>query len=162
MQRENNIDLLFKSKKHIIVVENKIDSKINGKSEKSNANGKYNSQLSRYHDYIEKEYRNIETKKYFVLAPEYNDISQQQLEGVYENGVEYQLKTYNKLYEIFEKLKYSPFGGTSPEQEFLFSQFQKSLEYLTWSKGRQRERTAYIRLKQRIKELDTIQKSKNK
>ena len=31
-EKEKNIDLLFKSERHIIVVENKIDSSINGRS----------------------------------------------------------------------------------------------------------------------------------
>lgn len=162
-EREESIDLLFKSDKHIIVVENKIDSKINGKFEEPNEKGKYNSQLSRYYDYIEKTYSNIETRKYFVLAPEYNDISQQQLNDVYEKGDKFTLKTYNQLFQKFQNLEYSTLGlNPSSEQKFLFSQFKKSLEYLTWSKGKQRERIAYIRLKQRITELNTIQQSKNK
>ena len=162
-EREKDIDLLFKSNNHIIVVENKIDSKINGKSKEPNEKGKYNSQLSKYYDYVEKEYSNIKERKYFVLAPEYNDISQQQLNDVYEKGDQFVLKTYNQFFDKFKELKYSPLGLTpSSEQEFLFSQFKKSLEYLTWSKGKQRERIAYIRLKQRITELNTIQQSKNK
>lgn len=162
-EREESIDLLFKSDKHIIVVENKIDSKINGKSKESNEKGKYNSQLSKYYDYIEKTYSYIETRKYFVLAPEYNDISQQQLNDVYEKGDKFILKTYNQLFEKFQNLEYSPLGlNPSSEQKFLFSQFKKSVEYLTWSKGKQRERIAYIRLKQRVTELNAIQKSKNK
>ena len=162
-EREESIDLLFKSDKHIIVVENKIDSKINGKSEKPNEKGKYNSQLSRYYDYIEKTYSNIKTKEYFVLAPEYNDISQQQLKDVYEKGDRFSLKTYNQLFREFKNLEYSPLGlNPSSEQKFLFSQFKKSLEYLTWSRGKQRERIAYIRLKQRITELNAIQQSINK
>ena len=154
-EKEKNIDLLFKSDYHVIVVENKIDSKINGKSESSNENGKYNSQLSKYYDYVEREYSNIKTRRYFVLAPEYNDISQQQLNDVYEKGDKYILKTYNQLFQTFNYLSYSPLGVTpSDEQKFLFSQFKKSLEYLTWSRGKQRERIAYIRLKQRIAELN--------
>jgi len=162
-EREKGIDLLFKSNNHIIVVENKIDSKINGKSENSNRNGKYNSQLSKYYDYVEETYSNIETRKYFVLAPEYNDISQQQLNDVYEKGDQFTLMTYNQLFQQFKNLEYSPLGlNPSSEQKFLFSQFKKSLEYLTWSRGKQRERIAYIRLKQRITELNAIQKSKSK
>ncbi len=154
-EKEKNIDLLFKSDNHVFVVENKIDSKINGKSESPNKNGKYNSQLSKYYDYVERKYFDIQTRKYFVLAPEYNDISQQQLNDVYENGDKYILKTYNQLFQTFNDLSYSPLGVTpSDEQKFLFSQFNKSLEYLTWSRGKQRERTAYIRLKQRIAELN--------
>lgn len=154
-EKEKNIDLLFKSDRHVIVVENKIDSKINGKSESSNENGKYNSQLSKYYDYVEREYANNKITRYFVLAPEYNDISQQQLNDVYEKGDKYILKTYNQLFQTFNLLSYSPLGVTpSDEQKFLFSQFKKSLEYLTWSGGKQRERIAYIRLKQRIAELN--------
>ena len=37
----------------------------------------------------------------------------------------------------------------SEESNFLFNQFVKSIEYLTWSNGRQREYVQYIRLKQK-------------
>lgn len=154
-EKENNIDLLFKSDKHVIVVENKIDSKINDRSKTPNKNGKYDSQLSKYYDYIEKKYSIVETREYFVLAPEYNDISEQKLKGIYEKGDKYTLKTYNQLFQILKHLTYSPLDlEPTDEQKFLFSQFKKSVEYLTWSRGKQRERTAYIRLKQRIAELN--------
>ena len=89
-------------------------------------------------------------------------ISQQQLNDVYEKGDKFTLKAYNQLFQKFQNLEYSPLGlNPGSEQKFLFSQFKKSVEYLTWFKGKQRERIAYIRLKQRITELYTIQQPKN-
>ncbi len=153
-EKEKNIDLLFKSEKHVVVIENKIDSQINGVSPTVNANGKRNSQLSKYYEYIEKEYSDIQSHKYFILAPEYNGISRDSLNN-YESGEHYILKNYNQLFAVLDTFAYRPLNN-NPSQEslFMFNQFKKSIEFLTWSKGKQREKTAYIRLKQRIEELN--------
>lgn len=154
-EKEENIDLLFKSNNHIVIVENKIDSKINGVSNNPNANGKFESQLSKYYRYVESKYSHVPSRNYFVLAPEYNELTRETLNERYENGNQYVLKSYNDLFNSFINLQYRPNGHqASSEGTFLFSQFKKSIEYLTWSKGKQRERTAYIRLKQRLDELD--------
>lgn len=153
-EREKRIDLLIKSNDKIIVVENKIDSKINGDDREKNENGKYNSQLSAYYNYIEKKYPK-HYKKYVVLAPEYNGLTQEKLDTYYENGEQYELKTYNEMFEKFKNQVYMPLGHESSELgKFLFTQFLKGIEYLTWSTAKQHEKTAYIRLKQRIQELD--------
>lgn len=154
-EKEKNIDLLFKSKNHIVVVENKIDSYINGINKKTGVNSKKESQLSKYYSHIEKKYKSIENRKYFILAPGYSEITQDILNQEYENGIKYTLKKYNDLFNILKDVSYKPLGTeASGDGKFLFKQFKKSIEYLTWSKARQQERTGYIRLKQRIKELD--------
>ena len=161
-EKEKNIDLLFKSNNHVIVVENKIDSDINNVSKTQNDTGKYESQLSKYYKYIEKEYGDINKegyrkyRKFFVLAPEYSSISQDKLNKYYENGEEYKLKTYTEFHQkVLDHFQYRPMGmDPSLDAKFLFKQFKDSIEYLTWSNAKQRENTAYIRLKQRIRELD--------
>jgi hypothetical protein len=159
-EKENSIDLLFKSDKHIIVLENKIDSDINGVSKIPNTNGKYKSQLSKYYDYIEKKYKNY-IKKFFVLSPEYSSISSKKLDSYYERGNEYTLKHYSDLYEkVLDKFEYKPLGiDPSDESKFFFNQFKQSIQYLTWSSAKQKEHIAYIRLKQRIRELDEKKKT---
>lgn len=157
-EREKKIDLLIKSDDHIIVVENKIDSKINGEDKEKNENGKHNSQLSIYYDYIKNKYQNKyrdDHKKFFVLAPEYNGLTQEELNTYYKYGKKYNLKTYSEMYDVFKNQVYKPLGHDASELgKFLFAQFLKGIEYLTWSTAKQHEKTAYIRLKQRIQELD--------
>ena len=151
IREKENIDLLLESDNHIVVIENKIDSDIN--INKKNTSGKFDSQLSKYYNAITSKYLN-KNCRFFVLAPEYNKITQEKLKSDYEEGDNYTLKNYTDLYKIFSKLKYKPYNRKASKQgKFLFSEFVKSIEYLTWSKAKQYERTSYIRLKQRLKEL---------
>lgn len=156
-EKEKSIDLLFVSDSHVVVVENKIDSDINGVSQFLNSNGKKNSQLSKYYNYIttSANYSIIPNKHFFVLAPEYNTITQEELDNDYECGSKYKLKSYNELFDSIKDVEYRPLGQDASELgKFLYEQFLKGIEYISWSKAKQHERTAYIRLKQRIKELD--------
>lgn len=156
-EKEKSIDLLFVSDNHVVVVENKIDSDINGVSQILNSNGKKNSQLSKYYNHIttSANYSTIPNKHFFVLAPEYNTITQEELDNDYECGSEYKLKSYNELFDSIKDVPYRPLGQDASELgRFLYEQFLKGIEYISWSKAKQHERTAYIRLKQRIKELD--------
>lgn len=156
-EKEKSIDLLFVSENHVVVVENKIDSGINGVSSARNGNGKYESQLSKYFAHISTgdKFRSIPHKHFFVLAPEYNTITQEELINEYECGDRYVLKTYNSLFDSLKRAIYRPLGRDASELgEFLFNQFLRGVEYISWSKAKQHERTAYIRLKQRIQELE--------
>lgn len=144
-REEKHIDLLFKSKNHVIVIENKIDS------------GLHDAQLNDYYTYVEKEYKDIKNKLYFILKPEYNSISEKLIKE-YENGDKYikngPPKTYKQLFEVIKNEEYAPTTSVvSEHSKFMFDEFKKSIEYLTWSKAQQLERTSYIRLKQRIEEL---------
>ena len=159
--RENdNIDLLLLSDRHAIVIENKIDSCING-SLTINEHNKYDSQLNKYYEILhnpnDERFNQIQSnnKKFFILVPEYNPITREELDERYENGDKYALKTYNDLFEFVDAADYLPLGQ-NPTQlgEFMFKEFKKTIEYISWSKAQQRERTAYIRLKQRLLELD--------
>ena len=156
-EKEKSIDLLFVSNNHVIVVENKIDSDINGVAPEPNENGKRNSQLSKYYNHIQHDtkFSHIAHKHFYVLAPEYNSISRTKLDNDYEKGEFYILKTYNQLFDLLSSLQYRPQNSDASELgTFLFGQFVKGIEYISWPKARQQERTAYIRLKQRIKELN--------
>lgn len=87
-EKEKGIDLLFVSDSHVVVVENKIDSDINGVSQSLNSNEKKKSQLSKYYNHIitSANYSKIPNKHFFVLAPEYNTITQEELNNDYECG----------------------------------------------------------------------------
>lgn len=140
-REEKHIDLLLKSKNHIIVIENKIDS------------GLHDNQLNKYYNYVENEYKAIANKSYFILKPEYNSITGEIAKNK-TNGDKYSIKTYKELYEVIKNEKYNPPTPSVTERsQFLFEEFKKSIEYLTWSKAQQLERTSYIRLNQRIQEL---------
>lgn len=165
-----NIDLLFLSDSHAIVIENKIDSDIKRDSETKNPETeKYSSQLSKYYKFVQDATDKIfedksipsENKKFFVLAPEYNPITQKILNDDYECGSKYKYVTYTDLLEHIKNKKYHPLGlEPSKLGKFLFSEFIKTIEYISWSKAMQRERTAYIRLAQRINELKNKHKLK--
>ena len=166
IREKEHIDLLFVSKNHVVVVENKIDAEITNKSKTPNANGKHTSQLSNYYTYITtKEYSCVPNKHFFVLAPEYNPLTQNELNNVYESGNYYTLKSYRDLYNsILAHAHYQPLGrvvGQNTLGYFLFREFVRGIQYISWSKAKQRETTAYIRLKQRMQELETEDQQDN-
>ncbi len=115
-ESEYNIDILVKSTNHIIVIENKIKSSINGIDEKHNIGSKLvQTQLSKYYKYIQKTYPNKE-KKYFIFAPNYNHLK---LDS-YECGENYQLIEYKEIYDFFEKNK-NLYKNIKYFSEFLFA-----------------------------------------
>lgn len=150
-REEHDIDLLFISKNHVIVIENKIDSDINGVKKGISPNP---SQLSKYYTYIDKKYKKITNHAFFILAPEYNTAVAPNYLNSFLNGNNYTIKTYREFANFLSKCRYSPLGKEiTQEQRFMFNQFILNVQYLGWSKAQQRENTAYIRLKQRIEEL---------
>jgi len=146
-REEFDIDLLIKSNKRSIVIENKIDSDINGKKE--NQNGKTISQLSKYYNYVETKYDKLD-RHYFILAPEYSLISRSYIDS-FVNGDVYKIITYRDLLTVISNWEYSPNGLTATEkQKFIFGEFKDNINYLTWSKAKQSEYIAYMRLKQTL------------
>lgn len=160
LREENHIDLLLKSEKHVIVIENKIDSNINGEKE-SNSKLK-ESQLSAYYQYVmkDKSFKNAkkENKHFFILEPEYSSITRKKLDENYKNGKEYHILHYNELYDVLKNVEYNPYGKQNDKEKekraFLYQEFLHGLKYISSSKAEQMKETAYIRLKQRINELD--------
>lgn len=163
IREKEHIDLLFVSQNNVVVIENKIDASITNVKQAVNRNGKHDSQLSNYYKFITtKEYRRIPNKYFFVLAPEYNSITREDLDNYYESGDHYTLKTYRDLFTMLSDPStiYQPLGIPVEENTqayFLFKEFVQGIAYISWSKAKQRENTAFIRLKQRMKELERHQ-----
>lgn len=95
-REKDNIDLLIENEDSVIIVENKIKSKINGV--KSESSGKIESQLSKY---VEKAYEEYGHKKlnFYIFAPDYNQINL----DIYECGDEYKIINYSKIYDFYFK-----------------------------------------------------------
>ena len=159
-REDDHVDLLLVSDKHVIVIENKIDSNINGEKE-SNKEQK-ESQLSSYYKSVteDKRFEWIDKSNihFFILQPQYSSITREKLNDEYLNGKEYEIIYYDELYSELRNLKYNPYGnkdaGNQEKRDFLFEQFIESLKYISSSKAEQMKETAYIRLKQRINELN--------
>lgn len=95
-REKDNIDLLIENEDSVIIIENKIKSKING--EKSKSSGKKESQLSKY---VKKSYERYGNKKlnFYIFTPDYNQINL----DIYENGDKYTLINYSQIYDFYFK-----------------------------------------------------------
>ena len=153
LREEDNIDLMIKSKSHFIIVENKTDSQIRIYGDED-PNGQNDSQLNKYYEYGEEKYSNY-SKHYFLLAPDYYNMNEEILNSYYLNGDKFIYKKYSELFEVIKDYTYNPIGGCNEYSNFLFKEFCHSIEYLTWSTAKGKERTALIRLKQRINDLNS-------
>ena len=104
-REKDNIDLLIETedietKKSVIIIENKIKSKING--ERLNSNGEVESQLSKYVNYAKKEYKELYDKdkvEFFIFAPDYNQIDLNN----YKYGDKYTPVRYSQIYDFYFK-----------------------------------------------------------
>lgn len=95
-REKDNIDLLVEKDDSVIIIENKIKSKING--EKSTLSGKKESQLSKYVK-IAKENYSDKNLYFYIFAPDYNQINL----DIYEEGNKYKLINYSQIYEFYLK-----------------------------------------------------------
>ncbi len=95
-REEDNIDLLIANDEEVIIIENKIKSKINGIiSESSNG---IESQLSKYVNDVEgNEKYNNKKLNFYIFAPDYNQIN---LED-YKDGDKYTLISYSRIYNFY-------------------------------------------------------------
>ena len=146
-REDNHIDILLKSDKDLIVIENKIDSHING-TKKSNKKKK-DSQLSSYYDYAESFDLNTH---YYLLKPKYNSITKEELRKNYKYGDKYSIIDYEDLYKVITKPN-SYINNKDPRKVFLYEQFVEGIKYVKSTKSEQMREIAYIRLKQRLDEL---------
>ena len=153
LREEKNIDLIIKSKSHFIIIENKTDSEIRIYGEK-NPNGSNDSQLNKYFNYVETNYSNY-SRHYYLLVPDYYNMNQEMLNSYYINGENFIYKKYSELLRLIKDYDYNPIGGCDEYSRFMFMEFCHSIEYLTWSTAKGKERTSLIRLKQRINELNS-------
>lgn len=103
-REHENIDIYIDADSHLIVIENKIKSKINGvQGKRHDLTGEYvQSQLSKYYDYADKERRDRPLKCYIFL-PDYNYCD----EGLekFVAHEEYTVIRYSTIYDFF--LKYN-------------------------------------------------------
>lgn len=99
-REKHNIDLLIEDNKDIIVIENKIKSGINGVSIRHDfsEDGLIQSQLSRYHEYIESK-KERKDSHYFIFIPDYNKVDLSK----YTGSKRYTVINYSKLYDFFSK-----------------------------------------------------------
>lgn len=146
-REDNHIDILLKSDTDLIVIENKIDSHING-TKKSNKKKK-DSQLSSYYDYAESFGLNTH---YYLLKPKYNSITKEELRKNYKSGDKYSIIDYEDLYKVITKPN-SYINNKDPRKVFLYEQFVEGIKYVKSTKSEQMREIAYIRLKQRLDEL---------
>lgn len=88
-----NIDLWIRDEKHVLVIENKIKSGLNGKTDE----GK--NQLNKYYDYTESYIKEnkIDEAHYFIFAPNYNDI----LIEDEAMKTQYKIVYYSEIYDFF-------------------------------------------------------------
>lgn len=129
-REESNIDILVKSNDKTVVIENKIKSALNGHLEEDVNGEEYKNQLKRYYEYVERKYKNA---KYFIFAPDYNPVNQENFGEVEVDGKRIKMKDYwrvvrySKILEFCEK--YSGFNGT--KEEWNFNEFKKALKVHT-------------------------------
>lgn len=95
-REKDNIDLLIENDDSVIIIENKIKSKINGV--KSESSRKIESQLSKYVEYANKEYKN-KIVNFYIFLPNYNQIN---LDS-YKHGDKYNIINYSKIYDFYFK-----------------------------------------------------------
>ena len=90
-----NIDLWIRDERHVLVIENKIKSGFNGKTD----DGK--NQLNKYYEYTERYIKEngIDEAYYFVFVPNYNDLSMDDL-MIKEK---YKIIYYSEIYDFFRE-----------------------------------------------------------
>lgn len=112
MRETNDIDLLLLSEKNsiAIVIENKIGSH-------EHASTGFDSQLTKYHSFIEKAYPQIKTKIYVYLSPK------GELPRDKKNKKDWQILSYLSIVEIVEKLLEDNKERLSSEVEMLIQNY---------------------------------------
>lgn len=134
------IDLWIEDEQHIIVIENKIKSGINGIDETG-------SQLEYYYDFAKgmAEGRDggshKKTTHFFVLAPQYNMINLHS----YPRGPEYYPVTYNDLYDFFSE------NSNLYQDDRYFGDFLKGLERHTKTMSELNQDVMNVRFAERIR-----------
>lgn len=115
---ECNIDLLIKSQRHVIVIENKIKSGINGFGHDIKTEEDAKSQLDKYYTHVCKNYSERECH-FFLLTPNYNIIDPLK----YAQNGEYKSLLYSDIYEFFSEVK-----SDALEKDKYFDDFKIALK----------------------------------
>ena len=96
-ETEKNIDLLIRDEHNVIVVENKINSHINGRVFTRISKENEYTQLAKYFEYATKEYPNKKLSC-CLLIPDHNDIDLKP----YEKGDKYVKVFYSEVYDFLK------------------------------------------------------------
>lgn len=160
-REKNHVDLLISDGTHLIIIENKIKSDING------------TQLTDYcylthgmkknkNDYIENEnlkdkfikYRD-DNKKFCLFAPDYNHIKKDELTAKCnidkkKKEYKYELVEYSKIWDYFSN-HYSTKDG---EKDSYYDEFLNAIERHSHGVDNIQEQQMFERFEERIKELN--------
>ena len=146
VREENNIDILIKADDHVIVIENKIKSALNGHPEEDINGEIFKNQLVKYYQYVEEKYSD-KTRRYFLFAPNYNHVDEDNL-GSTGNGVEmknvWKVIRYDTILQVFKKYQ-GKFTNTS--DKWYYEEFLKALEIHTVDSYKNYYRDMLMRLK---------------
>jgi len=96
-ESNNHIDLWIEDSNNIIVIENKIKSKINGERHDIYSE-KIQSQLKEYYEYT-MEKREGKNTYFYIFSPNYNYINLSK----YESGEKYSIVNYSQIYDFYLK-----------------------------------------------------------
>ena len=132
-REENHIDLMFYNSGHLVIVENKIKSELNG-IEKDEKGQIIKTQLDDYYEAVEEIKEKYKIKclipNCFILAPDYSPLKHYELAhpNPFTNhiliGKHFTLVFYSEIYNfLLPYLKKAPYS-----KDALFIQFVKSLE----------------------------------
>lgn len=169
-REERNIDIVLNDTQKVIVVENKIKSALNGaESEISDSTTgnkiKCKDQLIRYYSYIEDKYQSQKSKYYFIFAPDYNHIEQEEFGwGEDKNGSIVQMKNewkivrYSMIFEGIRDYKIAEDENlNNPFDKKLFEEFLKALYVHTDSSAN----NYYRQMQKRLLRIKNKQGEKN-
>ena len=94
---KGRIDLLAEGNNHVIAIENKIKSSLHGIDKREEI-----SQLTKYVQFIEKEFDGKKETHYFLFEPNYNEIDIAYFDKG-AGGVKFQPVCYSEIYRFFKK-----------------------------------------------------------
>lgn len=135
-REERNIDIIIKSKDHLLVIENKIKSALNGHDDEDINGERCKDQLIRYYKYVENNY-NQTNKIYLIFAPDYNPIDKENL-GTFtldNNEISmskiWKIVRYSEVLDCFSKYDYKNDANFSSHDKMLYAEFLKALKVHT-------------------------------
>lgn len=128
-ESKDHVDLWIENERHIVVIENKIHSAINGIKA-----GHTETQLSRYRKAAEKECQN-RTVKCYLFAPDFNNVDETKAK---EEGFE--IKHYSELYAFFKTNKSLFTGDERYGVDGHYDEFLIGLERHTLAPAERNER----------------------
>lgn len=120
-REKRNIDLLISDEKHVVAIENKIKSSINGVDERHDINSDLvQSQLNKYYEYITSD-DEYSTKKpsCFVFLPNHNRIDLSR----FSCGDKYMIVYYREIYSFFSANR-ELFEGTPYFDDFIHAMYK--------------------------------------